>query len=175
MTIGHAQSLRRAMIGAILLALAAAAGAQYADLDRADWKEDTPPPPPSYDLGRLIDIEMPRASSVRVGIDPNTIRINVDTGVVRYVVVARGVSAVNATYEGIRCATAEWRIYARQVQGGPWTEPGDSNWKSMRTQGGGMIQYPYRLARDGLCSGTSVRTSVPEIVRELKGGGELYR
>lgn len=152
------------------------AWAQYADLDRADWAEDEVPPPPAYTLKRLIDIEMPRTSSIRMGIDPDTLRINIDTGIVRYVVVAQGSSAVNASYEGIRCATGEYRVYARQVQGGAWSASSDSSWKPMRGQGGVQVRHPFQLARDGLCIGTGMRLEVDEMVRELKtGNSTLYR
>lgn len=158
-----------------LLVLAGSAASQYADLDRADWTEDKPPPPPAYDVNRLIEIEMPRASSVRMGIDPETIHINPDQSVVRYVVVARGPSALNASYEGIRCTTGEYRVYARQVQGGPWVDSKDGGWRAMRGQSNVMVQHPLQLARGGLCVGTSVRASVPEMVRELKSGNRsLY-
>jgi hypothetical protein len=163
------------LLAACTLLVGAAAHAQYADLDRADWKEDSVPPPPTYSTSRLIDIEMPRSASVRMGIDPGTIQINHDTGIVRYVVVARGPSAVNASYEGIRCATGEYRIYARQVQGAPWAPSSDSEWKSMRGQTSVLVQHPYRLARDGLCIGTGVRQTVPDMVRELRSGNRsLY-
>ena len=83
--------------------------------------------------------------------------------------------AVNASYEGIRCATGEYRVYARQVQGGPWTDADDSEWKSVRDQSGVVVRHPYQLARGGMCIGTAVRASVPEIVRELKTGNQsLY-
>ena len=158
-----------------LLALALPVSAQYADLDRADWKEDTPPPPPAYNVNRLIEIEMPRTSAIKMGVDPDTIRVNVETGIVRYVVVARGPSAVNASYEGIRCATGEYRVYARQVQGGEWTPSTDERWKSMRGQSSVMVQHPFRLAHDGICLGPGVRQTVPERVRELKSGNRsLY-
>ena len=88
---------------------------------------------------------------------------------------ARGPSAVNATYEGIRCATGEYRVYARQVQGNPWTPSGEDDWKSMRGQTSVMVQHPYRLARDGMCIGTGVRQTVADMVRELKSGNRsLY-
>ncbi len=162
-----------ALVMACLFALAGPASAQYADLDRADWKEDTVPPPPAYSTQRLIDIEMPRGSLVRMGIDPATIQINHQTGIVRYVVVARGPSAVNATYEAIRCATAEYRVYARQVQGGDWSPNTDDRWNSMRGQS--LVQHPGRLAQGGLCLGTGVRQTAADMVRELKSGNQsLY-
>lgn len=166
-------TLARTLAGAALLALAAAAGAQTVELERADWKEDAPPPPPSYSLDHLIEIEMPRTSTVKMGVDPATISVNVQTGIVRYVVVTRGSSAVNATYEGIRCATAEYRVYARQVQGSPWTPSTESAWKPMMGQNTVMVRHPYQLARGGLCNGTTVRHSVAEIVRALKTGDQV--
>lgn len=168
-----ARTLVPRLLAATALAAVFSAAAQYADLDRADWKEDTPPPPPAYSVQHLIDIEMPRSSAVKMGIDPDTITFNHDTGVVRYVVVARGPSAVNATYEGIRCATAEYRVYARQVQGSPWTPSTESAWKPMMGQNTVMVRHPYQLARGGLCNGTTVRHSVAEIVRALKTGDQV--
>ena len=173
------QSLWRAGAGVALAACiglsAAPVAAQYADLAGADWQEDAVPPPPAYSLDRLIEIDMPRTSTVRMGIDPQTLTLNHQTGIVRYVVVARGPSAVNASYEGIRCATGEYRVYARQVQGGEWTPSTDERWKSMRGQSSVMVQHPFRLAHDGICLGPGVRQTVPEMVRELKSGNRsLY-
>ena len=163
------------VLAALLLSTSMGAHAQYANADIADWKEDTVPPPPAYRLSGLIEIEMPRTASVKMGVDPKTIVLNHTSGIVRYVVVARGPSAVNATYEGIRCATGEYRVYARQVQGNPWSPSGENDWKSMRGQTSIMVQHPFRLARDGICIGTGVRQTVADMVRELKSGNKtLY-
>lgn len=167
--------VRTLLVLAVLLA-AGAASAQYADLDRVDWAEDAPPPPPSYETSALIELEMPRGSAIRMGIDPATLRINPDHSVVRYVVVARGPSAVNASYEGIRCSTAEYRVYARQVQGDAWQPSSDDGWKPMLGQSGTLVRHPLQLARGGLCDGPAVRASVADMVRALRSGNEaLYR
>ncbi len=167
---------RRLVVGILAVAgwsFAAVAQAQYADLDRADWKEDPVPPAPAYDSKRLIPIELSRSSVVRVGIDPQTLSINQKTGVVRYVVVAQGASAVNAFYEGIRCSTGEYRVYARQVQGGEWSANSDDRWRSMR--GEERYPHPFRLARDGLCLGTALNQTTAEMVRALRSPkGTLY-
>ena len=118
---------------------------------------------------------MPRGASVKMGIDPKTITINHATGIVRYVVVARGPSAVNASYEGIRCATGEYKVYARQTEGNPWSPSGEDDWKPMRGQSGVVVAYPLRLAREGICVGTGVRQTVDDMVRELRSGNQsLY-
>ena len=54
----------------------------------------------------MIQLDMPRHMAVKLGVDPETLRITPD-GIVRYVMVAQSPSGtVNATYEGIRCLTA---------------------------------------------------------------------
>ena len=163
------------VLAALLLSTSLGAHAQYANADIADWKEDTVPPPPAYRLSGLIEIEMPRTASVKMGVDPKTIVLNHTSGIVRYVVVARGPSAVNATYEGIRCATGEFRIYARQVQGGEWTPNSDTAWKPMQQQSNVMVKHPLQLARDGMCMGVTLRQTEKETIRELLTGNQaLY-
>jgi hypothetical protein len=167
----------RRWLPALALAWAGTALAQYADDDRADWREDTAPPPPAYttEASKLIAIDMPSGTSVKVAIDPAAIAINRATGIVRYVVVARGVSAVNASYEGIRCATGEYKIYARQTEGQPWAPVSEPQWKPMFGQSGIVTSYPGRLARDGLCMGPAMRQTVVEMVRGLRTGNRsLY-
>ena len=163
------------LFAASLLALSLSAQAQYANSDAPDWKEDTVPPPPSYSVSGLVEIEMPRTAAVKIGLDPKTITLNQATGIVRYVVVARGPSAVNASYEGIRCATGEFRIYARQVQGGEWTPNSDNAWKPMQGQSSVMVQYPLQLARSGMCMGTTLQQTPKDVVRALQTNNQsLY-
>jgi len=157
-----------------LLLAAATALAQYADDGRADWREGDVPPPPAYttDASKLIGIDMPAASSIKLGIDPASITLDHATGIARYVVIARGPAAVNASYEGIRCATAEYRIYARQTEGNPWTTVSESRWKPMRGHSGVLVAHPLQLAQGGLCLGTTLRRSVAEAVQELRSGNK---
>jgi hypothetical protein len=130
--------------------------------------EDTPPPPPAYDMNRLIDVDTPIGSSVKIGIDPKTITINLKSGVVRYVVVARGPEAVNAMYEGIHCSTGEFRVYARQLRGQPWHQAEDSTWRSMSNQTGALVRHPAQLAEDGICSDTTITSTAEEMARRLE-------
>lgn len=158
-----------------LLVFSAATQAQYANADLADWQEGAVPPPPAYRLSGLIDIEMPRGSSVKMGVDPRTIALDQGVGIVRYVVVAQGPSAVNASYEGIRCSTGEFRVYARQVQGGEWTPNTEAAWKPMQGQTSIMVRHPLQLARSGMCMGSTLRQTAKDTVRELQSGNRsLY-
>ncbi|MDR2154247.1 MAG: CNP1-like family protein [Burkholderiaceae bacterium] len=165
------------LLAAALLLAAPVMAQQYASDELSDWREDTIPPPPAYTTrpGQLIDIDMPPISSVKMGIDPATITVNPATGIVRYVVVARGTSAVNAAYEGIRCSTAEYRVYARRTEDNPWSPSTETEWKPMRGQSGVIVTHPYQLAKGGLCFGTAVRHNVDDMVRELRSGNQsLY-
>lgn len=162
--------LRSGLAGVLavsLWALSASVHAQYANADAPDWKEDAVPPPPAYSVSGLVEIEMPRSSAVKMGVDPNTIVLNHTTGIARYVVVARGPSAVNASYEGIRCSTGEFKIYARQVQGGEWAPNSETAWRPMRGQNSVMVQYPLQLARSGMCVGTTLQATPKDVVRAL--------
>ena len=59
---------------------------------------------------------------------------------------------------------------AKRVPAGAELVPGLVNGEP-----GVVVRHPYQLARGGMCIGTAVRTSVREIVRELKTGNQsLY-
>ena len=122
---------------------------------------------------RAIDIGTPSPNDFFV--DEESVGVGAD-GVVRYTLVvrARG-GAENISFEGIRCATGEYRVYARQTQGNAWTPSDEGGWKSMLGQSSVMVKHPARLARDGICIGTGVRQIVADMVRELKSGNKsLY-
>jgi hypothetical protein len=142
------------------------------DQDLAPWVEDTAPPPPAYDVKRLIGLATPPGSNVRIGIDPKTIAVNLSSGVVRYVVVARGTAAVNAMYEGIHCASGEFRVYARQVQGQPWQPASDSAWRSMDEQAGtsALLRHPLQLAEGGICNGPTITATADQMAQLLRAG-----
>ena len=162
-----ATRLRSRASRALLLAcLAAAAGLAQAQLfDRSDWKESELPPAPAFDQGRLIPIEMPPYMTLKFGVDPDTIRITGD-GVVRYVVVAadKAGGGFNAFYEGVRCATGEYKSYAR-FSNGSWDNTPAPDWKRIVERNS---SYTKALAAQALCRGSAPRASVGEMVRMLK-------
>ncbi len=131
----------------------------------AEWKESPAPPPPTLNVEGLVAIGMPGYMTLKFGIDPATIVVTGD-GVVRYVVVARNPSggAVNAFYEGVRCATEQMKSYARS-SGGPWEMATDAQWKSFRTMNS---SYTKAIAQQALCQGGAPRQSVGEMISRLK-------
>ena len=155
-----------ALFAVLLLAFAQSAQAQLVAAD-PDWKESAPPPPPKFDTSRLIGFDVNVNSSMRWGVDPASLAITPD-GIVRYVVVAQSPSGVmNAMYEGIRCATGEYKTYARFNRDSGWSAVGAPNWKSMAE-----IQpsrHALALAKQGVCTGSAPAASTGDMVRRLKG------
>ena len=153
-------------------AFCAVAGLANAQItDNPDWKESDAPPPPAFDLKRLLPIEMPPYMSLKFGVDPATLTVTGD-GVVRYVVVATSTSgAVNAFYEGVRCATDEVKVYAR-YNSGAWHAVEAADWKRIDNLNS---RYTRELAQQGLCRGRAPRASTSDMVRELKRPEILLR
>ncbi|KQP21327.1 CNP1-like family protein [Pseudorhodoferax sp. Leaf265] len=133
--------------------------------DAPEWVENEAPAAPAFDMGRLVDVTVDAQGALRYGIDPATLQIGKD-GVVRYVMVARSTSgAMTAMYEGIRCDTGEYKLYAR-YNVDKWTPVGKPEWKSLWEST--RIKYPLAFARQGGCDGKARPTSVQDIVRQLK-------
>ena len=130
-----------------------------------EWNESDVPPPPTFDEKRLLAIEMPPYLSLQYGIDPATITVTRD-GVVRYVVVAsnKAGGATNAFYEGVRCSSEEVKQYARFNQGA-WHNVSNPEWKRINVRNS---RYAKELAEQALCRGHAPRTSVGEMVRQIK-------
>ena len=141
-------------------------GLDHGRYDPKEWQEEQAPPPPSFDVRRLVPLEMPSYMSLRFGVDPQTMSVSGD-GVVRYVVIAHreGTNTVNAFYEGVRCATDEYKTYAR-YSGGEWNTVTTPEWKRIDDRNS---IYTYQLAKQSLCAGgRAPRRTVADMIRELK-------
>ncbi|OGA94771.1 MAG: hypothetical protein A3E79_09820 [Burkholderiales bacterium RIFCSPHIGHO2_12_FULL_61_11] len=151
---------------ALLLGASCAAWAQPM-ADNPDWKESEVPQPPAFDIGKLMTFEVSPNSSLVYGVDPSTIRISSSDSVVRYVVVARSASgASNAMYEGIRCATGEFKTYARYSPDGHWNPVAQPQWRSLFENM--PSRHALRFARAGACDNAAPATSVDALVNRLK-------
>jgi CNP1-like family len=161
--------IKRLLTAALLLACCGMAAAQFI-ADDPDWKETEVPPPPAFDLKRLVMADISVQSQLKWGVDPATVKITPD-GIIRYVVVAQSPSGVvNAMYEGIRCNKAEFRRYARHNPGSGWVSTSDSDWTPLRQAD--VSKHPLALARQGLCDGAAPPSSAQEAMRRLRIGGQ---
>lgn len=111
----------------LVLGVTCAGWAQQRIVDVPEWKESEAPPPPAFDVGKLVTFDAPLSSSLIYGVDPASVSISNSDSLVRYVMVATSASgARNVMYEGIRCATGEVKTYARycrRVAGTSWPIP----------------------------------------------------
>ncbi|MFZ4481919.1 MAG: CNP1-like family protein [Rhodoferax sp.] len=132
-----------------------------------DLQAPPTPPPPAFEVKRLIPIDMPKYVSLRFGVDPATLSIAPD-GIVRYVVVAISpTGSVTAMYEGIRCSAAEVKTFARyNTSAANWSAVADPQWQ--RLNDNLPSKHALALAQQGLCEGrsTAVR-SVPDLIKAL--------
>ncbi|HRP76247.1 MAG TPA: CNP1-like family protein [Rhodocyclaceae bacterium] len=133
-----------------------------------NWHEEEflMPPPPSERA--LREFEVSRASSNRFLVDESSLTVGED-GVVRYVLVVRTPGgAQNVSFEGVRCATAEHRIYAFGRPDGEWVSSRREDWERI---GGGSFNRPSAvLARDYFCDGRSPPRNRDVVARRLREG-----
>lgn len=155
--------MRLSGTAAALLVAACVARAQLAP-DAGGAATQAPPPPP-LKLEGLITLEVP-GSALRFGIDPGSISVGSDQ-VVRYVVIARSTSGVvNAMYEGIRCQSGEYMLYARHNGSGGWSVLGEPSWRPLQDQR--YSRHGLIIARSGICNGRGANGSAEQIVRDLR-------
>lgn len=155
-----------------LLGMGSTAWAQIVP-DDPDWKESDVPLPPAFDMGRLLTFDGPVNSSLVYGVDPASLQISTSDGLIRYVLVASNASgAKNVMYEAIRCATAEFKTYARYLPDGRWSPVSDVRWRSML--GNMPSRHALYFARAGACDNASTPGSVNALVYRLKNPNSKY-
>ena len=136
-------------------------------LDVADWKEIDTPPPPAFDVAKLITFEVSSNTALTYGVDPASVLISKVDGVLRYVMVAFSASgSKNVMYEGLRCSTGEVKTYARYTPDGVWVPVVDAKWRSVFDIS--TPRHPLRFARAGACDSGAPVGTVRELVAKLK-------
>ena len=135
------------------------------NIRQQEWKEDLSVPPAYPRKDALLEFFVSARSDFRFFVDGASINPDQD-GVVRYVLVARSPAGVeNVSYEGIRCATSEYRRYAVGRADASWgSQPGA--WRPI--EGGGLQPWHRVLQREYFCPlGVPIRDAA-EGVRALR-------
>ena len=99
-------------------------------------------------------------------VDKTTLDMGKD-GVVRYVLTikARG-GATNVSFEGIRCATRERKIYAIGHTDGSWSRARDSKWQPIASTS--PLSYHRALADEYLCPQGEMADSPQQALKNMR-------
>lgn len=150
---------------------AGAASAQFFQ-EKPDWKETEAPPPPAFDIAKLMTLKVNGGQSIVYGVDPASISVTKADSVVRYVMVATSTSgATNVMYEGLHCETGKMKTYARQFSG-KWEPTINPQWQSVF--GKMPSTHALAFARAGACDNAAPGGTPAEIAARVKAFG-LFR
>lgn len=159
---------------ALLLMLPIAAGAQLfggedRDGGRARPAETQVTLPQFPTEESYLPFEVGASAAFDFFVDAKSISVAADR-VVRYTVIAKSKGgAVNISFEGMRCAEREYRIYAFGRADKTWSEARNSRWEPIL--GAGRNPQRAALFRDYFCPVSRDVASAEEAVRVLKSGG----
>jgi hypothetical protein len=168
-----------AIAGCVLLLLAACGSSgPTSDWERVNEeklpaaqqpREVLPTPPPQR--GELIEFFVAATSEFRFFVDAASLSVGSD-GIVRYVLVARSsAGAENVSFEGMRCATREVRIYALG-RDGAWVGR-ETDWRAIQPRS--VQRWHNELYREYFCPQREPVASAAEAVQALRAGGSRLR
>ena len=165
--------MRRSALTLALVALAACANKPQA---QSDWERRNAQgvpvqeevAPPTYPAkANLAEFSVLDADGFRFYVDRASLAVGSD-GIVRYVLVARSPQgAENVTFEGLRCASAEQRVYALGRPDGSWSVA-RSSWRPVASP------RHVTLFRDYFCPQSEPIRSRDEGIRALEAGGHPF-
>jgi hypothetical protein len=139
------------------------------EFDTKPWQEIEVGLPAFPEPENLIPFEVGAVRNMRFLIDEKSISVDSDE-VIRYsLVVISSSGAQNISFEGMRCATGERRMYALGRADGTWSKARGNPWTRIR---GGNNSHHVALFSDYFCAVGQRAIMAPEdAVRVLRYGG----
>ncbi|OWW22522.1 CNP1-like family protein [Noviherbaspirillum denitrificans] len=135
------------------------------------WQEvavQLPAPPQDADLAPFY---VSATATQSFAVDTKSLTLGED-GVIRYTLVAvSNAGAKNVSYEGIRCATFERKLYAFGRPDGSWSRSRRDQWERISINAAN--RQHGALAKDFFCTELSVAGKAQDIVRRLRQGQPL--
>lgn len=161
----------RIVVGSLLvvstsMALALSSFDEDFDDEAKPWQEIALqlPAPPQADT--LLPFYVGPTATQDFFIDSKSITVGTD-GVIRYTLVSISKQgAKNISYEGIRCATFEKKIYASGHTDGSWSRSRRNNWA--RIVRNAANRQHAALAMDYFCSNLAVASDREEMIKRIK-------
>ncbi len=156
---------------ALLLCLPFAAHAEWGQFDfefdqDKPWSEVAAKLPTYPKAENLIPFSVSSATRNKHFIDAESISVGEDR-VVRYTVIIEAAGgAKNVSFEGIRCESAERRLYAYGHPDGAWSKARNAGWEGIKLRS--LLSYQKALFEDHFCpDGIRVRDG-KEAVKNLR-------
>ena len=157
-------------VAMILVLLSATARAQLLGriFDEEEWTEQQARLPAFPKPENLVLVPIDAVKTFEFRIDASSIDVGQD-GVIRYTLVARSSSgSENISFEGIRCDTAERKLYAFGRANKTWAQARTVGWTKYAGVG---MNYQSELAAKFFCPDTVRVRNVAEALENMKTGG----
>lgn len=147
-------------------ALAAGFDREY---EEKRWEEIEAQIPAFPKAENLASFFVSAASDNKFMIDRESIAVGAD-GVVRYTLVVTSLSgAQNVSYEGLRCSSAERRLYAFGRSDKTWSKARGNQWA--RIQESTLNRHHAAISNEYFCPGGSIVRDADEARMALSAGG----
>lgn len=162
--------MKRALILACALLLLACAKPAFKDEFESDkpWIEQLTQLPTYPEVKNLMAFDAGAVSGNQYFVDITSIKIGAD-GVIRFSLVIKSpAGALNVSYEGIRCATSERKLYALGRDDKTWSKPRISEWQKLN-----FVRQFYaqrELSKNIFCPHQQIVSSSEEAIRALEAG-----
>ena len=156
---------------AAMFALGASAHAQSRfeeDFDDKDkpWQEIAVQLPAAPRQEDLVPFYVSATATQSFAIDTRSLSVGTD-GVIRYTLVAiSDAGARNVSYEGIRCASYERKLYAFGRPDGSWSRSRRDQWE--RILSNAVNRQHAALAKEFFCMEKTIAGTADEMVRRLR-------
>ncbi|RTL26438.1 MAG: hypothetical protein EKK49_18420 [Rhodocyclaceae bacterium] len=138
---------------------------------KSAWKEVEPALPAFPERANLIPLDLGSESTSLSFIDEKSLTLAED-GVVRFTLIVRAAGgAQNVSFEGVRCETAERKLYAIGRNDREWIRPRASDWQ--RISDNGFNRQHALLATDFFCPRGTIPPNRDEIVKSLRQAAGL--
>ena len=132
------------------------------------WVEQMTQLPAYPEAKNLMAFDAGAVTSNQYLVDTTSIKIGQD-GVIRFTLVIKSSSnAMNVSYEGLRCATSERKLYALGRDDKTWAQSRVSEWQKLD-----LVRQFYaqrELAKNIFCPHQQIVSTTEEAVQALKAG-----
>jgi CNP1-like family len=160
---------KAALLATLLVACSAHAQSRFEedfDDENTPWQEIAVQLPAAPKPETLLAFYVSPTATQQFAIDANSVSVGVD-GVVRYSLVTTSEGgARNISYEGIRCASYERKLYAFGRPDGGWSRSRRDQWE--RINSFASNRHHAVLFKDYFCTERSVAGKAEDMVRRIR-------